>query len=99
MRNAPKVLIVDDDKAFAQSLSETVKRMGFKPVIATKSVDALNVVRLQTVHAAIVDVLLPKMTGAELVSEFRKTKFGDNRVGFVSGVFKAKALRAGAMAK
>jgi CheY-like chemotaxis protein len=52
--------------------------------------DALNTVRLQTVHAAIVDVLLPKMTGVELVTEFRKTKFADNPVIFISGVFKDK---------
>lgn len=94
MRNAIKVLIIDDDKASAQMLSEVVKRMGFKPVIALKPIDALNVVRLQTVHAAIVDVLLPKMTGVELVTEFRKTRFADNPVVFVSGVFKDKAFAA-----
>ncbi|MGZ3721571.1 MAG: response regulator, partial [Bdellovibrionales bacterium] len=92
MRNAIKVLIVDDDKASAQAISEVVKRMGFKPVVTTKTVDALNVVRLQTVHAAIVDVLLPKMTGVELVGEFRKTKFADNPVIFISGVFKDRAF-------
>src|ERR1700681_4959394 len=90
MRNAIKVLIVDDDKASATALAVVVKRMGCKPVITTKTVDALDVVRLQTVHAAIVDVLLPKMTGVELVNEFRKTKFADNPVVFVSGVFKDK---------
>src|SRR5665213_867647 len=94
MRNSVKVLIVDDDKASAQALSEIVKRMGFKPVVATKPLDALNVVRLQTVHAAIVDVLLPKMTGVELVTEFRRTKFADNPVVFISGVFKDKAFAA-----
>src|SRR4051812_20165814 len=92
MKNAIKVLIVDDDKNMAQALSDIVKRMGFKPVVATKPVDALNIVRLQTVHAAIVDVLLPKMTGVELVGEFRKTKFADNPVVFVSGVFKDRGF-------
>ena len=92
MKNAIKVLIVDDDKAVAQALSEVVKRMGFKPIVATKPMDALNIVRLQTVHAALVDVLLPKMTGVELVTEFRRTKFGDNPVVFISGVFKDKSF-------
>lgn len=97
MRNAIKILIVDDDKNYALALAEVVKRMGLKPVVTTKPIDALNVVRLQTVHAAIVDVLLPKMTGAELVTEFRQTKFGDNPVVFVSGVFKDKNFASDTM--
>ena len=96
MRNAVKVLIVDDDKASSQTLAEVVKRLGFKPVITNKPADALNVVRLQTVHAALVDVLLPKLSGVDLIAEFRKTKFADNPVVFVSGVFKDKAFAADA---
>ncbi len=99
MRNAVKVLIVDDDRASANVLAEVVKRLGFKPVVTNKPADALNVVRLQTVHAALVDVLLPKMSGVDLVTEFRKTKFADNPVIFVSGVFKDKAFAAEAMKK
>lgn len=99
MRNALKVLIVDDDKASATVLGEVVKRLGFKPVITLRSADALNVVRLQTVHAAIVDVLLPKMSGVDLVEEFRKTKFAENPVVFVSGIFKDKAFAQETMKK
>lgn len=99
MRNTVKVLIVDDDKASSQTLAEVVKRLGFKPIVANKPADALNVVRLQTVHAALVDVLLPKTSGVDLVSEFRKTKFADNPVVFVSGVFKDKNFANEAMRK
>ncbi len=99
MRNAVKVLIVDDDKSSSQLLGEVVKRLGFKPVITNKPADALNVVRLQTVQAALVDVLLPKMSGIDLVQEFRKTKFGDNPVVFVSGVFKDKTFAADTLKK
>ncbi len=99
MRNAAKVLIVDDDKSSSQMLSEVVKRMGLKPIVANKPVDALNVVKLQTVHAALVDVLLPKMSGVDLVMEFRKTKFGDNPVVLLSGVFKDKTFAADAVKK
>jgi FixJ family two-component response regulator/tetratricopeptide (TPR) repeat protein len=99
MRNSAKVLIVDDDKSSSALLSEVVKRLGFKPIVANKPADALNVVRLQTVQAALVDVLLPKMSGVDLVQEFRKTKFGDNPVVFVSGVFKDKAFAADTMKK
>src|SRR6185312_14931542 len=99
MRNALKILIVDDDKANAQVLGEIVKRMGMKPVVTYKPVDALNIVKLQTVHAALVDVLLPKMSGIDLVAEFRKTKFAENPVVLVSGVFKDKNFAAEAIKK
>jgi CheY-like chemotaxis protein len=99
MRNAAKILIVDDDKSSSQLLSEVVKRMGLKPIVANKPIDALNVVKLQTVHAALVDVLLPKMSGVDLVAEFRKTKFGDNPVVLVSGVFKDKNFATDALKK
>jgi CheY-like chemotaxis protein len=99
MANALKVLIVDDDKSSSHMMSEAVKRLGFKPVVANKASDALNIVRLQTVHAAVVDVLLPKMTGVELVQEFRSTRFADNPVVFVSGVFKDKSFTSEALKK
>lgn len=94
-----RVLIVDDDKASANLLAEVVKRMGFTPILAHKPADALNVVRLQTVHAAIVDVLLPKMSGVDLALEFRGTKFGDNPIIIVSGIFKDKAFASESIKK
>jgi len=99
MKNAPKILIVDDDKSSSQLFSEVVKRLGFKPIVANKPTDALNTVKLQSVHGAIVDVLLPKMSGVDLVSEFRKTRFADNPVILVSGVFKDKSFAQDAMKK
>ena len=99
MRNAIKILIVDDDKASAQALGEATKRLGFKPVVVHRPADAMNVVRLQTVHAAVVDVLLPKVTGVELVEQFRQTRFGDNPVILISGVFKDKAFAAESIRK
>jgi CheY-like chemotaxis protein/tetratricopeptide (TPR) repeat protein len=99
MRNAVKILIVDDDKASAQVLGEVVKRLGFRVIVSNRASEALNIVRLQTVHAAIVDVLLPKTTGVELVQEFRKTKFGDNPVVLVSGVFKDRTFANDALKK
>jgi FixJ family two-component response regulator/tetratricopeptide (TPR) repeat protein len=99
MKSAGKVLIVDDDKSSGQLLAEVVKRMGFKPIVASKATDALNVVKLQSINAAIVDVMLPKMSGVDLVQEFRTTKFGDAPVVFVSGIFKDKAFAGEALRK
>ncbi|MGE4133595.1 MAG: response regulator [Bdellovibrionales bacterium] len=99
MRNAAKILIVDDDRSSSQMLGEVVKRLGLKAIVVNKPVDAINVVKLQTVNAAIVDILLPKMSGVDLVQEFRKTRFGTNPVVLVSGVFKDKNFASDAIRK
>lgn len=99
MKKAAKVLIVDDDKSSGEMLSEVVKRIGLSPVLATKAADALNIVKLQSVDAAIVDVLLPKMSGVDLLVEFRTTKFGDAPAILVSGVFKDRAFASEATKK
>ncbi len=78
-------------------MGEVVKRMGLRPVVVTKPTDALNVVKLQSVDAAIVDLLLPKMSGVDLVAEFRKTKFDEAPVVLVSGVFKDKNFASEAL--
>ncbi len=81
---------MDDDKSSGQMLSEVVKRAGFRPVVSTKPDDALNIAKLQTVHAAIIDVMLPKKNGVELSVELRGTRFSDNPIILISGVFKDK---------
>lgn len=73
--------------------------MGLKPLLVAKASDAMNVVKLQSVSAAIVDVLLPKTSGVDLVKEFRETKFGDAPAVLVSGIFKDKNFAAEAIAK
>ncbi|HMN67728.1 MAG TPA: response regulator [Bdellovibrionales bacterium] len=99
MRNAVKVLVVDDDKNAGQALSEIVKRLGFKPVRANTPSEALNIARLQTLHAAVIDVMLPKMSGVDVAAEMRNSKFGDSPVVLISGVFKDKSFAAEAMRK
>lgn len=94
-----KVLIVDDDKASGNLLSEVVKRMGFKPLVSTRPNDALNIAKLQSVQAAIIDVLLPKMSGVDLAIEMRRTRFGDAPIILVSGVFKDKMFASESIAK
>lgn len=99
MSSVSKVLIVDDDRSTGQVLSEIVKRIGLRPLVANRPADAINLAKLQYVQGAIVDVLLPKMSGVDLVSELRKTKFADGPVILVSGVFKDKTFIDEAMGK
>src|SRR5690606_28693874 len=45
------------------------------------------------------DCMLPKMNGIELVNEFRKSRFQDNPVILMSGIFRDKSFAADAIKK
>jgi DNA-binding response OmpR family regulator/curved DNA-binding protein CbpA len=96
-KNEINVLIVDDDRAIGQTLSQAITRAGFKAVVATRADEALNIVKLKHVQAAIVDCMLPVTNGVALVEELRKTRFDNGIVILISGIFKDKAFETEAL--
>jgi DNA-binding NtrC family response regulator len=67
-----KVLIVEDDNALAQMCAKLIRRHGHTVVIATTGQDALAMVReAHDIDVVISDVLMPKMTGMQLVAGLR----------------------------
>lgn len=93
------ILILEDDANFRASLVETVKRFGFKALPTGKPDEALNLAKIKQIHVAIVDCLLPKMNGVDLVKEIRETPFGKAPVLLMSGVFRDASFIEGAMKK
>jgi CheY-like chemotaxis protein len=85
------VLVVEDDGAVRTGLSEAIKRFGYKVSVASKPEEALSAIKIRPIQVAVVDVLLPKMNGIDLVKELRKTVFGQSPVIFISGIFRDKA--------
>ena len=63
------VLVVDDDVKLVQALARMLKSLGFQVVTATDGEEALSVVEsLRTpIDAVLVDVVMPRLGGAELV--------------------------------
>jgi CheY-like chemotaxis protein/tetratricopeptide (TPR) repeat protein len=85
------ILVVEDDGAIRTGLSETIKKFGYKVSVASKPEEALSAIKIRPIQVAVVDVLLPKMNGIDLVKEMRKTVFGQSPVIFISGIFRDKA--------
>jgi two-component system, response regulator PdtaR len=69
MRN---YLIVDDNVAFAENLSEIVSDMGDAVTIAANGAEALDLARARRFDALVTDMRMPFMGGAELVHHVRK---------------------------
>ena len=59
------ILITDDDTGCRESLREIVEHEGYRTHLAGSGEEALDIVREEPVHLALLDMHLPAMTGLE----------------------------------
>ena len=67
-----RILITDDDVGCRESLREIVEPEGFRTYLASSGEEALDIVREEPIHLALVDMYLPKMTGLETLQLVRQ---------------------------
>ncbi len=68
--NRAKVLLVDDDFALLDGLSEFLESEGYGVVVASNGIDALNQLRSSLrVDAIVLDVMMPAMDGWDFRAE------------------------------
>lgn len=84
------VLIIDDDKTFSESLKEAITRAGFRCYNVQSPEEALSYAKLQDVHVMLVDCMLPKMNGLELVKKLKDVVSGTPILYLMSGIYKDK---------
>ena len=65
--DAPLVLVVDDDRANVESLSRIFTKEGLRPRSAHNGLDALEVLRREPVQVLVTDLMMPGMSGTELL--------------------------------
>ena len=65
------VLVVDDDADIRETLREAVEMVGCTALLATDGRDALRVLGQHRPCLIILDLLMPVMTGQELLEEMR----------------------------
>jgi CheY-like chemotaxis protein len=71
-RRRPLVLVVDDNPEAQEALRENLEPAGYDVVVAPNGRDALALLADQTApHLVIVDLLMPVMSGLELVEVLR----------------------------
>jgi CheY-like chemotaxis protein len=70
-----KILIVDDDPELLTILNSECELIGCLPFTATGGQEALDILSLTPIDLVISDVVMPKMSGLELLKIVR-TKFG-----------------------
>jgi CheY-like chemotaxis protein len=71
-KSLPKVLVVDDEKLIADTITEILKRNGFNAVCAYNGEQALQIARRFSPDYLLADVLMPFMNGVDLAITIRK---------------------------
>lgn len=77
-RNTPKpaprpktVLVVEDDPGMLEYLARTVRDAGYEVLAATDGLQVLELARRKRPHAIVLDLMLPKYGGMELLLELK----------------------------
>jgi DNA-binding response OmpR family regulator len=86
-----KILIVEDEKLVADTLSQILSSHGYDTRVAYTAEAAIEMIPQWTPNLAILDVMLPKMNGIELAVALKKI-LADCRVLLFSGQPSVDAL-------
>ncbi|MDP7077559.1 MAG: diguanylate cyclase, partial [Desulfobacterales bacterium] len=67
-----QILIVDDDSAIRDSLNEFMEIVGYRCSTAASAEDALELLKKNTYHVVITDIILPGLDGFEFTEVIKK---------------------------
>ena len=67
-----KVLIADDEVELRESISATLKHLGFETILAADGQEAVDRAREEDISIAILDVNMPKLSGLEALRAIRE---------------------------
>lgn len=70
--SSKKIVIVDDNPIILRLFTRLLQRAGFVPITASNGQDALNLILDKKPDAAIIDFMLPVMSGIEICEAIRK---------------------------
>jgi DNA-binding response OmpR family regulator len=71
MSSPVKLLLVDDEQAITDNLAPFLERSGFRVIVAQDGEQALALVEGESPDAIILDVLMPKLDGREVLRQLR----------------------------
>ncbi len=69
------ILIVEDDKDIREGIEIYLKNQGYTVFQAADGIEGLAVMKKETIHLAIVDVMMPRMDGISMVIRMRELNY------------------------
>ncbi|MEE9263031.1 MAG: sigma-54 dependent transcriptional regulator [Vicinamibacteria bacterium] len=73
MSDKGTVLVVDDEEVMCEILDSLLTKEGYRVKLAATGEDGLELARREPVDVAIVDIMLPDMSGIEVLEALKKT--------------------------
>lgn len=67
------ILVLEDERDIAVAVEAYLANQGYKVFIGSNGVEGLEIVERETIHLAIVDVMMPKMDGIAFTMKLRET--------------------------
>lgn len=68
----PTILVVDDDDAIRNLVALVARRHGFDVDLAPDGVEALDLISRRTYDVAVVDLMMPRLNGYDLVARMKQ---------------------------
>lgn len=66
------VLVVEDDTEIANAIKIYLQNQGYDVYVGNDGIEGLEIVEKETIHLAIVDIMMPRMDGLTMVSKLRE---------------------------
>ncbi|MCH8079307.1 MAG: response regulator [Proteobacteria bacterium] len=67
-----RILVVDDDRDFAESMGDLITLEGHQPILAYNGIEALEIFKQNNIDLILIDYMMPGLNGIETLSEIRK---------------------------
>ena len=66
------ILVVEDEKGIREAIQIYLKNQGYRVSLAENGQEGLNIIKRETIHLAVVDIMMPVMDGITMTMEVRK---------------------------
>jgi two-component system phosphate regulon response regulator PhoB len=74
----PKILIVEDEPDIGTLLEHVFEREGFRAEVVRNGADAIASAQAETPSLVLLDLMLPDMSGLEILKHFKKSEFAED---------------------
>lgn len=79
MKNTQKkIIVVEDDAMLAEIYQTRLLQAGYKCLVAYDGVSGLALIQKELPDLAVLDIMLPEMSGVEILSSMRASDWGKN---------------------
>ena len=92
---AKTVLIAEDEPSFLKLLTKKVKGLGFNVVAADDGEQALEILKTQTIDLLLLDIIMPRKNGLQVLQELRVNLGSKIPVFILSNLEKNEDIEAG----